>query len=256
MIPSPRPSRTSPSLSESLQQQLNMYALATTAAGVSLLALAQPAEGKIVYTPAHRVIPPHNTYNIDLNHDGITDFTIGNSVSACTDYCFFELRQFPANGNQAVGYFLGSGSFLADLALTPGATIGPRSPFKKGTAAMAVARANQYSSHKTNLFGQWPNVRDRYLGLGFRIKGEIHFGWARLNVAVRGTTITAVLTGYAYETIPNKPIIAGETKGTDVEESNASVNPPTPAPATLGLLALGSPALSIWRREESAGAAH
>jgi hypothetical protein len=28
--------------------------------------------------------------------------------------------------------------------------------------------------------------------------------------------IVARLTGYAYETVPNKPIIAGKTKGPDV----------------------------------------
>lgn len=253
---SSRRSRTPAHLSESAHHQLNLYAVAASAAGVSLLALAQSAEGKIIYTPAYRVIPPHHSYNIDLNHDGITDFTIANSVSACTDYCFFELRQWPADGNRAVGYFLGSGSqFPVDSALNPGVSIGPRSPFKKGTAALVVARADQFSSHRTVVYGPWPNVRDRYLGLGFEIKGEVHYGWARLNVAVRGTTIVAVLTGYAYESIPNKPIVAGETEGLDdasAEESNAAPNLPTPEPATLGVLALGSPGLSIWRREESA----
>jgi hypothetical protein len=34
-------------------------------------------------------------------------------------------------------------------------------------------------------------------------------------VKVRKYHITATLTGYAYETIPNKPIIAGETNGPD-----------------------------------------
>jgi hypothetical protein len=29
-------------------------------------------------------------------------------------------------------------------------------------------------------------------------------------------SIVATLTGYAYETIPNKPIVAGATKGSDV----------------------------------------
>jgi hypothetical protein len=65
--------------------------------------------------------------------------------------------------------------------------------------------------------------------------------------------LAASATGYAYETIPNKSIIAGKTKGPDdgtVEESNAALTVPTSKPATLGLLALGSSGLSIWRREE------
>ena len=236
---SPRPRKTA-ELPRSLHQQLNMYALAAGAAGVGLLAAAPPADAKIIYTPAHRVITPKHSFNIDFNHDGITDFRIANSVSACTDFCFFELRQRPADGNSAVGYTIERG---------------PRSPFKKGTAAMVVARSNVYTSNKTIVYGPWINVKDRYLGLKFQIKGNTHYGWARLNVKVGTTTITATLTGYAYETIPNKPIIAGQTKGQDdatVEESNTALTVPTPEPTTLGVLTLGSPGLSMWRREESA----
>jgi hypothetical protein len=45
--------RTSVQLSESLHHRLNAYALVASAAGVGLLALANHAEAKIVYTPAH-----------------------------------------------------------------------------------------------------------------------------------------------------------------------------------------------------------
>jgi hypothetical protein len=251
--------RKTANLSESLHQQLNMYALAASAAGVSLLALTPPAEAKIIYTPAHRIIRPHDSYNIDLNHDGTTDFTIANSVSACTDYCFFELRQWPAAGNSALGYILGSG-FLLDSALKSGAPIGPRKPFKHGTAAMAVVRANFYTSNKTIAYGPWVNVKDRFLGLKFRINGKTHFGWARLMVKVSKTTISATLTGYAYETISGKAIKAGQTKDAADDATNEKLNAsawrthstPAKQPATLGGLALGAPGLSIWRREESA----
>ncbi len=79
----------------------------------------------------------------------------------------------------------------------------------------------------------------RYLGLKFQIKGETHYGWARLNVSVRaqgGVNITATLTGYAYETIANKAIIAGKTKGEDESQG-----------ATLGALAAGAAALHTAR---------
>jgi hypothetical protein len=46
-----RPRRTA-ELCKSLHQQLNAYALVASAAGVGVLALAQPAKAKIVYTPA------------------------------------------------------------------------------------------------------------------------------------------------------------------------------------------------------------
>ena len=46
--------RKTAKLSESIHQQLSMYALAASAAGVGML--AQPAEAKIVYTPVHHVV--------------------------------------------------------------------------------------------------------------------------------------------------------------------------------------------------------
>lgn len=193
-----------------------------------MLALTNFAEAKIIYTPAHRVIGARHSHSLDLNHDGIIDFKIANSVSACTDFCFFELRQRSAEGNSGVGYVLGSG-VLVDSALKRGARIGPRSPFMEGTAAMAAARSNVYTSSQTMVYGPWVNVKQRYLGLRFQIKGKTHYGWALLNVKVSSTTITATLSGYAYETIPNKAIAAGKTRGHDVAKQ----------PATLGGLALG-----------------
>jgi hypothetical protein len=80
---SSRPARTPASLPESVYRQVNMYALAATAAGVSLLACPQDAEGKIVYKRAHVQIIRNQPYSLDLNHDGITDFylLVGGFVS-------------------------------------------------------------------------------------------------------------------------------------------------------------------------------
>jgi hypothetical protein len=46
MKPSLRPPRTPSIISDSIHQQLNLYALAATAAGIGMLAIAQPAEGR------------------------------------------------------------------------------------------------------------------------------------------------------------------------------------------------------------------
>ena len=71
-LSSPRKTAT---LSDSVHHQLSIYALAAGAASVGMLALAKPAEGKIVYTPANVVIGYGGvpSYQLDLNHDKKTD---------------------------------------------------------------------------------------------------------------------------------------------------------------------------------------
>jgi hypothetical protein len=119
---------------------------------------------------------------------------------------------------------------------------------------MARVFVTPSSTPNTRGYGPWAAATKRYLGLKFVIQGQIHFGWARLNVKAQAGGVVAVLTGYAYETIPNKPIITGKTKGPDdsnIETPNASLTAPA-SELTLGMLALGSTALSIWRREDVA----
>ena len=241
---SPRP-RNTVRLSDSVQQRLNMYALAAGAAGVGALASPQSAEAKIVYTQTHVVIGTNHIYELDLNHDGIVDFKIDNH-SFFTDTIVATLGAYPAQANNAVvGRQRQIGSPYYAYALTRGVAIGPKQPFTGGWMAW---------SDGANREGRWVNVRNRYLGLKFRIKGKVHYGWARLNVTVGNSRISATLTGFAYETIPGKSIIAGATKGPDdgAQPAPASIKTHTPKPATLGMLALGAPGLSIWWREEPA----
>jgi hypothetical protein len=73
-------------LSNSLHQRLNAYAIVASAAGVGLLALVLPAEGKIVYTKAHKVIGPNSFFQLDLNHDGISDFVFANETGQTDGY--------------------------------------------------------------------------------------------------------------------------------------------------------------------------
>jgi hypothetical protein len=72
-------------------------------------------------------------------------------------------------------------------------------------------------------------------------------------MTVSRTVVT--LTGYAYETVPNKPILAGQMSGSEVASTVDPKEILTPArpSATLGALALGFDSLEIWRREEEVG---
>jgi hypothetical protein len=57
-------------LSSLLERDLKAYALAAAAAGVGALCFAQPAEGKIVYTPANEKISTDGgMFWLDVNHE-------------------------------------------------------------------------------------------------------------------------------------------------------------------------------------------
>jgi hypothetical protein len=239
-------------LAPAYQQQLTSYALAAAAAGVSVLALTVPSQGEIVYKRAHQVIGDGASFNLDLTGDKTVDLTIANKRhSHCTTDGFCSTSQYlnvkMAGTNQVVYNVYGA------VAMKPGMQIGPRNVWRGGVQHMASILAGFGTG---GVGGSWVNVNSRYLGVKFDIKGQTHFGWARLNVQIQlPLTITATLTGYAYETIANKAITAGQTKGpktASIEEPDASLTAPSPQPATLGPLAAGAPGLSIWRREHPA----
>jgi hypothetical protein len=149
---------------QSAQHNLTGYALAASAAGVTVLALAPVGEAQIVYTPAHETIDHNHEILIDLNHDGVTDFAIreienrfgtGNSLLAVPS------RQGGGVESQlAVGW-------AGDL--PRGRKIGPSARFAAATALMA-----NYSSYGDYFSGSWPYAlgKTRYLGIRFQIDGQ------------------------------------------------------------------------------------
>jgi hypothetical protein len=194
--------RTMSKLSESTHRRLNAYALAATAAGVGTLALVTPSEAKIVYTATHRVIKGGTSYKLDFNHNGVVDFTLSNAAGS--------LSVSPAAGNAVSGFNVDSGTRGYASALRRGALIGTRRYFP----GRNMAWVGTTGDGGTVSGGSWVNVKNRYLGLKFKISAKAHYGWARLSVQVDDSerSITAVLTGYAYETIAHRPIKAGQTK--------------------------------------------
>ena len=150
----------------------------------------------------------------DLNHDGIADFGLINrfrSSSSERSGVLSVVQSRQANEIWGV-YSSSSGSQrLFAAALPRGTKVGPKGQFQvdpKDGLAMAASDFHQQ-------VGPWLHVKQAYLGLKFVIKGKKHFGWARVKLSISGQSITAILTGYAYETIPGKPIITGATKGTE-----------------------------------------
>src|SRR5262249_27029745 len=127
----PAPGKTV-SLSESVQQQLNRYAVAAIAAGGGVMALAGKSDAEVVYTPVYKVIKARTTYDLDLNHDGITDFTLRNWSEFSTGRVI-SLRETAPSGNSVAAHtsiVSGSGGYVwCASKLGGGKGIGPRRQF-------------------------------------------------------------------------------------------------------------------------------
>lgn len=240
--------RATISLNHKLDRKLLGYAAAASAAGVGVLALAQPSQAEIVYTPTHQIVAKGRYFNLDFNNDGVTDLTLRNVYSVCFETtqgrrrpeCSEFTDQFLlAYGNAPNGVMAGV-SFAS--ALPVGKRVGQGNKFADREVLEGCATSN---GNFLGSSGPWLNVKNLYLGVTFTIDGATHYGWVRLSVTTNKKTCDAqvLVTGYAYETDANKAIATGKTSGGDAV--SATERPEF----MLGSLALGSLGLGVWRRE-------
>jgi hypothetical protein len=258
---SPGPRKTA-NLSQSVRKQLNMYAMAASAAGVGILVGAQLVEAKIIYTPADIHINVNGgLVKLDLNHDGITDALFKATYHHNAKTLIGRLTMYDPFTNSLFGFVpVVSRNLVCAAALPKGRRIGKGTGFQGG-ADGPMASGGYATFAGSSSGGPWKSSAKRgYLGLRFNIKGKAHYAWVRVERVDSSKRFhyPAVITGYAYETIAGKGIVAGATKDTDesnIQQPDAALSTPTsdtPQPATLGALALGAHGLSIWRRDEEA----
>jgi hypothetical protein len=263
--------RTRSSLSAGLEKNLSSYAIAAGSAGVALLACVQPADAKVVATKTDIVVPVNGgVIQFDINGDGQADFglsAIGNLSTTCTLQarvrrpksppplgCPFndQLKVVPAQAANEVWQAGTSYGAKCAANLAGGARIGFGRPF--GTGVMDMY--GDVGTSEGHQFCPWRSGAHPYLGVKFLdAAGAVHYGWVRVQV----NFIRATIEGYAYETVPNRPIHAGALNGTDSKADMVTppdlLTPHAAEPASLGRLAQGASGLSVWRREDEVVAA-
>jgi hypothetical protein len=237
--------------SENLNHRLAAYSITAMTAGVSLLAMSQPADGSVVVTKTNIPINFGSQVSIDLNNDGLNDFTLAGE-GANYDHSFYHtLAAVPLRGGGVLG---GNRAPLGPYAsaLAQGANVGPSAHFSSsvGRGQITVERFNGFASGSTIItyYGKWhPGSGNHYLGVKFLINGKTHYGWIRMSLIKNGD-LSGTITEYAYETVAGKKIGAGNT--TDVETGTADQeSADTRSAPSLGILAAGNDGLALWRRE-------
>ena len=186
--------------------------------------LAAPVHASVDYTSVKLVIPNNGSYSVDFNHDLAEDLSIGSSLSAvlCADGgsgtsgSVIETPAQPSTSVVSVGIY--------PAALPAGVSIHSRQSFIKG---QAIKTHFSYGCQKLFVIGNWFNVNEQFLGVQFQIDGQTHYGWVELStkaVSSPRAALTTTVIGFAYETIPDKPIITGATGLQNAVTIEAPVN--------------------------------
>ena len=163
-------------------------------------------------------------YNIDLNSDGISDVTFSQTHRYTAHLCSFDVDLvsiMPATNNNVTG----SGTTF-DSSASWGAG-GALAYTQEGMLCNPVQHA-------------WVNSNGGYEGVKLKIGNQYHYGWIKISVPGFGSSLT--VKEFAYNTIPNQPILAGQTITTGLTENSfaSSINLfPNPASNHL-TIALGS----------------
>jgi len=228
-------------LSEPVHRRLNSYALAASAAGVSAMALAHAAQAEIIYTKASLDCSISCRFTITgQERQNSFSFIFNSTATSSGDYA----RWMVLDGyqNPARAFVGGKTPAFSGLSFASALRAGVRIDAAE-LQTVANLWLREHTFRGAYMYkGQWANdgkgISDRYVGVKFDIGGDTHFGWIRLNVKLdeKGDPKFATkVTGYAYETTPNKPIVAGKTHGDG---------------ATLSRLAQGASGLTAWRGNE------
>jgi hypothetical protein len=241
-------------LTDALNRRLNGYAVAAAAAGVSILAIASPAEGSpicgklsaslentttVPFNPATMPAAPFNVaqsaFQYFLSTTGVSSLRWWN-------------RGFFTPNSKGAKVVLGDKNWPANLAL--GAQIGPSAQFGRpasygllftyGKGNFSVRGSGTKLQHRGNV----NLTQENYLGFQFSQSGNVHYGWIRISVGFhKGAATQTILNliDYGYESTPDTAIAAG---GCSNSETSSPATPETqssaPQGASLGLLALGS----------------
>jgi hypothetical protein len=164
------------------------------------------------------------SYKLDLNNDGIVDFEFDRSDTiACNDYWSGALGHAtilslkPTGSGSAI---MASGTNLA-LALDSIMAISANSPWTTTPQELLYGTTSASGHCLVLARGYWMTVTDKYAGLKFIKDNQAYYGWARLSCSYHRALPPArplllpgqlILKDYAFNSIPNQPIRAGQTK--------------------------------------------
>ena len=183
-----------------LNKKLKSYsALAGT------LVAAGSANAQVMYTdvsPDATVNGASGAYNLDLDNNTVTDFTLLVATGSYGAYIYDYAIVSPSVTNNVVDTASTGGPMAHNLNDPINSTMLWDDP-----AATFELLALNLTSPFPYPYGNFLGATDKYIGFKFDIGGTVHYGWARIDVNATATAVT--VKSYGYDATANTQILCG-----------------------------------------------
>ena len=185
---------------------LNKKLAAYSAVAGAFAGFISNADAQIVYTdvnPDQVFSNDQDSFALDLNNDSITDFVL--RLGTLSAPVLNKVR-IEAMGSNSVNATTGGG-YVLPVALDLDDPVGNGNNWSNNNL---MYMGLYFTSNSTPLVatGNFLNTSNKYLGLRFKISGQTHYGWARVDVSADADLF--IIKDYAYDTIPGEQILAGD----------------------------------------------
>ena len=165
-----------------------------------------------------------DSFDLDLNYDGIVDFQISAFSNSITYYGYpgqvKGILAYPQNGAEVAGNIGVYGYSYAGV-LNAGTLVGSNMNWLNGSYQTLIWSTNIQGSNLGS-FGVWTGTQnDKYLGLKVYDSGQAHYGWVRLTTNQFQTTFE--VKEYAYETLANEPIMTEMINRNAIADENITI---------------------------------
>ena len=179
---------------ESYSQITNYFALASSILGTST------ASSNIIYTDIEPdVYVSNNFFDINLDNQGPSEFRLEQD-GPNNRWAF--IKKLNSNA-QVIGTLQPNPVYAEASILSSSYFIGSTGNWLTSSITSVTLGWQSFTS-----YGQFQGQENGLVGVSFEINGNTHYGWLRVELAANSGFIR--LQDYAYNSIPNSPIKAGE----------------------------------------------
>lgn len=190
------------------------------------------ANAQIVYTDVNpdivqtcQTFQCSQTSDLDLNNDGVFDLKLDLNLSTFTSrnppyaqYFSGIIKASPLNGSSIITDISGY-----PLEMNLNELIDSNGSWRDTTNQTLLRKTYAGITYVlTSSSGNWMYATNGFLGLKIVSGTQTYYGWVRLNIGIDVTPSlgTYRIIDYAYNTIPDQPILAGQTIATGIIENS------------------------------------